>query len=535
MSASSTRELVAAGSRPAVLVARLRRPPLWLWLAAALAVLTLLPYAYAHIYQPPGRTFMGFFFLGDDANTYLAKMRQGWEGGWLWQNRYTSEPSPPVYFFLYWIALGHLAWLLHLPLLGTFHLARVMGAFLLLWAGWLFVQRFVEGTAACTFAICFMALGLGLGFLLWSLHTPVVFGTKTDALDWRMPELTAFYSILALPHFAWAAAFQAVAAVLTLRAAEKGSLRTGLLAGLAWLGEASIHPQMPILVGAACWAAILLRPVAPRGYLAAAIALAIPAPYVAYSYFAYLGNPEVARWSAQWRNNFAPDVVSLALALAPQLFLAACWLPRMLRRRSRDDLFLLAWLLFLAAILWLPNPAANLRRRFFDGVYMPLVVMAANGLYGVILPRLRSAGPRRLLAFAYVAFSTAPSVFLLVAPMLIASNPEYSVSTPEYHALLWLDGRPSGLVVASPRLGLYVPAYTADTSYVGQYSETYDYLPKGRHVLQLLNGQGDMAAFAQEQHARYVIWSSGDGTTAPPAALGRPAFSEGGVEVFQLY
>ncbi len=41
----------------------------------ALAIVTAVPYAFAYIVQPQGHVFMGFFYLGDDANTYLAKMR----------------------------------------------------------------------------------------------------------------------------------------------------------------------------------------------------------------------------------------------------------------------------------------------------------------------------------------------------------------------------------------------------------------------------------------------------------------------------
>jgi hypothetical protein len=75
----------------------------------ALAIVTAVPYLYAYAVQPPGHVFMGFFYLGDDANTYLAKMRQGWEGAWAWQNRYTTESSPAAYLFMFWIVLGHLA------------------------------------------------------------------------------------------------------------------------------------------------------------------------------------------------------------------------------------------------------------------------------------------------------------------------------------------------------------------------------------------------------------------------------------------
>ena len=51
-----------------------------LFTGLALALVTAVPYVYGYAAQQHGQVFMGFFFLGDDANTYLAKMRQGWEG-----------------------------------------------------------------------------------------------------------------------------------------------------------------------------------------------------------------------------------------------------------------------------------------------------------------------------------------------------------------------------------------------------------------------------------------------------------------------
>ena len=524
--ADSRREPMETVSLPAW------RPQLWLVLAVALAVITLLPYLYAYHAQPAGRSFMGFFFLADDANTYLAKMRGGLDGHWTWTNRYTTEPSQPVYFFVYWIALGHLAGMLHLPLMAMFHLARIAGAGLLLYCSWVFIEAFVE-TRARRWALVFLAIGLGTGYVIQAIGKPIFFGQQTDTLDWRMPELSAFYSILALPHFAWAAGLLALAAVLTLRAAEAGSLRIGALAGLAWLGEASIHAQMPILVGGALVVALLYRRVSRRGYAAALLALAIVAPYVIYSYVE-LHNPEVSRWSGQWRNNFAPDLLSLSLALAPQLLLAALAVPRMLRRRSRSDVFLLAWLILLGVILWLPTPADNLRRRFFDGIFLPLVVMAAEGMFAVVVPRLRGRA-ERLVPFTYVAFASIGSAFLLIAPTLVATNAAYSVPSGDYQALQWMSAQPEGVVLTSNRLGLLVPAYTSDTTYVGQYSETFNWREKTLEVDRLMHGQGDLTAFIADHHVRFVVWSTADTDLPPPVSLGRPAFAAPGVAVFQVY
>ena len=503
-------------------------------LGLVLAVITAIPYVYAYAVQPPGHIFVGFFYLWDDATTYLAKMREGWEGSWAWQNRYTTETSSTAYLFMFWILLGHLAALTHLPLIVVFHLARVAGAFALMAGAWLFITHFIQDRSARRFALFFLAFGLGLGLIVWAAGRPVVFGNATEGLDLRMPELSAFYSILALPHFAWSGVFAAAGVALTLKAIERGSLRLGLLAGLAWLGQASIHPQMPVLIAGAVGCALLFRPARPRRWFAAALAFAIPAPYILYSYLAFVGNPEVERWTFHSKNAVPPETISLLFALLPQLLLAAAGLPGALRRRSREDVFLIAWLVLLAAILWLPNPAGDLRRRFFDAIYLPLVVLAARGMYEAILPRLRSLRARRLIPFSYVAFSVLGSAFLLLAPLAVAAEPQYTISTAERDGLNWFALQPRGLVLCMPGVGLYVPAYSSDTVYVGHYDETFDYLNKTQTVLNVLTGKADIGQFIKANDIRYVVWTVDLGTP-PPAVLGPPAYDTPNFKIWRLY
>ena len=500
----------------------------------ALAIVTAVPYVYAYAVQPHGQVFMGFFYLGDDANTYLAKMRQGWEGAWSWQNRYTTEASPSAYLFMFWIVLGHIAAVTSLPLIVVFHLARIAAAFALMAAAWLFICHFIQDRTARRFAFFFCAVGLGMGYVIQALGHPVIFGNQTDTLDWRMPELTAFYSVLALPHFAWSGVFAALGVALTLKAIDRGSMWLGLLAGLAWLGQASIHPQMPILMAGATGVALLLRPARPRGWVAAALAFAIPAPYILYSYLAFVGNPEVERWTFHSKNALPPESFSLFFAIAPQLLLALTGLPGALRRRTREDLFLVAWIVLLAAILYLPNPAGDLRRRFLDALYLPLVVLAARGMYEAILPRLRSLRARRLIPFSYVAFAAIGSAFLVLAPLAVAGQPQYSVSTAEYNGLTWLGSQPAGRVLAMPGVGLYVPAYSPDTVYVGHYDETFDYANKTEVALSLLTGQADIEQFIQANDIRYVIWTA-DLQTPPPSALGPPTYDSPNFKIWKVF
>ena len=505
-----------------------------LLMGMVLAGVTAIPYLYAYAVQPQGHVFMGFFYLGDDANTYLAKMRQGWEGSWAWQNRYTTESSPTAYLFMFWIVLGHIAALINLPLIVVFHLARVAAAFALMAAAWLFITHFVQDRSARRFAFFLCAIGLGMGYVIQAFGHPVLFGNPTDTLDWRMPELTAFYSVLALPHFAWSGVFAALGVALTLKAIERGSLTLGVLAGFAWLGQASIHPQMPILMGGATVVALLLRPARPRGWIAAAMAFAIPAPYILYSYLAFVGNPEVQRWTFHSKNALPPETISLFFAIAPQLLLALTGLRGALRRRTREDLFLVGWLVLLAVILYLPNPAGDLRRRFLDGVYLPLAVLGARGLYESILPRLQSLRARRLIPFSYVAFAAIGSAFLVLAPLAVAGQPQYVVTTAEYDGLKWLGAEPSGRVLAMPGVGLYIPAYSSDTVYVGHYDETFDYANKTQTALSVLTGRSDIEQFVKDNQIRYVVWTS-DLQSPPPAALGSPAYDTPDFKIWRLF
>src|SRR5258708_30185274 len=109
-----------------------------------------------------------------------------------------------------------------------------------------------------------------MGLLIQALGYPILLGHQTDTLDLRVPELTAFYSVLALPHFAWSGEFAGVGVALTLKAIQRGSLGLAAVAGLACLGPASIDPHMPILIGRAAAVAPPLRPPYPRARAAVA-------------------------------------------------------------------------------------------------------------------------------------------------------------------------------------------------------------------------------------------------------------------------
>ena len=63
-----------------------------------MALLTL-PYLIAYSSQGRGSRFSGFLFGVEDGNSYIADMRQGADGAWLFRDPYTSESQrgEPLY------------------------------------------------------------------------------------------------------------------------------------------------------------------------------------------------------------------------------------------------------------------------------------------------------------------------------------------------------------------------------------------------------------------------------------------------------
>src|SRR5207245_6548284 len=141
---------------------------------------------------------------------------------------------------------------------------------------------------------------------------------------------------------------------------------------------------------------------------------------------------------------------------------------------------------------------------------------------------------RRLVPSSSVAFAAVGRAFLVLAPMLVATQPQYVMSRSYYGGLTWLGDEPQGRVLSMPGIGLYVPAYSPDTVYVGHYDETFGYFDKSQHAFDLLTGKGDLADFIHVDHIRYVIWTV-DLQSTPPDSLGPPSYDSPNFKIYRVY
>jgi len=532
-------------ARPAPAPApRVRRIRFAIVFAAAIAAVSLLPYLLAYLWTPPGHHFAGFFFIADDATTYLAKTREGADGSWLWNDPYTSEPHGGVFLFGFYLLFGHLAALLHLPLIATYHLARITGAIALVLAAERLCRRLLPPQRA-NLGLVLVVLGSGAGFLAQAAANPVIFGSRVEALDLHLPELSGWYSILAIPHFAWATALIIIALLGLLAIVEAPGWRPLALTAAALTALTAIHPQMiPVL--AVIWVAyralLYLWGQRPswRAIATEAAAFAATVPLLAYNAWILFRDPTVAEWAQQWRHQ-APGPVSLAVSLGVPLLLAIVGMAVAWRRRDQGLALMLVWLPLVTALLYLPN-LANIQRRLLDALFVPIGILAAVGLTS-LTARLRRPRARRIEAILVTVACLSSAIVLAIA-LRFASGAfaEAYVTDDAWQAMQWLSShhQADDRALSAPGAGQLLPAWAGVPVYVGHYSETLDYFQKIRNVSAVLGRDepdGAVQNFLAANRLTLLYWGPDEAATGFHPDLHtylHPVYRDGAVVIYRV-
>jgi hypothetical protein len=163
-----------------------------LW-AVVIVGLASLPYLVAWQLAPADTHYTGLLINHYDGESYYAKMQQGARGDWLFHLPFTPEPHDGAFVYTFYLALGHLAALTHLPIPLTYHLARVLAGLFLLLVAYRFLTRFFERVPMRRAAFLLLGFSSGFGWLLARL------GLVTA--DLWVAEGFTFLSILINPHF----------------------------------------------------------------------------------------------------------------------------------------------------------------------------------------------------------------------------------------------------------------------------------------------------------------------------------------------
>jgi hypothetical protein len=441
----------------------------WVLVASLVVILfASLPTIYAWALGDDDHVFSGFVYNTEDGNSYIAKMRLGARGEWLFHLTYTPEEHEGALVYTFYLILGKLAAAIGLPHVLIYHLARaLLGAGLLLTI-YVFVAYFSPHIAVRRVAWTLVAIGSGLGWLLTILGATHWLGDLP--LDFWVPEAYVFLVLYSLPHLALAEALLLWSILCTLRAFAGQGTRWCLCAGLAALIMAWIVPfyagVLATALGAYLLALLIRRRRVPyrEAGLAALTGLFVLPPVV-YNAWVFTANPAFRIWAAQNRI-YSPHPFHYLLGYA-LLLIPAVWAARHAIRDAEERWLLpVAWLLAVPFLLYMPF---NLQRRMIAVVQVPLALLASVGL-------LAWFRHRRGALVAYVAVTSLSTLLLVVGSLGAIRQQTAPIYRPgaEVSALEWLaaHAEPGETVLASFEVGNVIPARADLRVFAGHGPET---------------------------------------------------------------
>jgi hypothetical protein len=436
------------------------------------ALLTLLPYGLAYA-DAGGYRFTGFLFNPYDAASYLAKIRQGYDGRILYTLAFTENPGPGAWLFPYYLILGPLA---RLPLIAIWHAARILGGAFFLTAAWEFFGRIGLSTRARRIAWIILLLGSGFGFLV------VPFGAFTA--DLWVSEYIPFLGLLTSAHFPLASGLILLLAIRIALPAAKPTVLSMITAFILGSVLTAIQPFgfLPIGAALAVWmiGIRILRGRFPEGsilHLAAAGFGMLP--WAVYDFWITRTLPSFGMWLSQ-NQTPTPPVWDIALSTGLPGVIAAVsfvrWLavraPLRRKLEAVPDGVLLPtlWLAINLLLLYAPFP---LQRRLLLGMWIPLAALAAPKLEGWLF---RPALKIRYAVYAAIPLVAANLIFLAALRINAQSrNPLIFLNGDTAAAVEWLEANAQGSVVlASPENSVWLPGMAGVRVVYGHGMETPD-------------------------------------------------------------
>ena len=438
-------------------------------LAFLILILQAIPYLLAATRWQPEWVFGGFLLNPIDGNTYLAKMQEGWSGGWRYTDLYTAQNSQGAALFLFYVALGHLARLLNLSLLVVFHAARILAGLGLLAVLSKFCdQIFGNDARGADLAFTLASLGSGLGWL-------AALGWGSLSGDFWIAEAYPFLSMYANPHFPLG-----LALLLGLVSLDLGPAVRWKGPGMAILGLllSSIQPFGFALAGFLLAAGLVGRFWLNRTFRPGNLlwAMSLGGIFLLYQVWAIQQDPVLSAWNRQ-NLTPAPPLGDFLLALSPAFLLAFVGCFWAWKRRELTWFMIAAWLVGCSLLVYFPF---NLQRRFMTGLYVPAVLL---GVAGLVWMEGRWPKARAWMAPVLLILSLLTNLLVLASGVAggMASktglpNPEIFLSQAEVVAMGWLKtNTPQGAVLLAPvRNGLLIPAWSGRRVVYGHPFETAD-------------------------------------------------------------
>ncbi len=496
-----------------------------IYYASVVLFITTIPYliAFQIAEGRKGETqsydFSGFIFGINDGNSYIAKMRSGYEGDWLFRSPYTDMEQKGFLAFFPYILLGKLASkpALHEQLVVLFHLFRIFGGALSIFATYDFIAYFIDSVYWRRVGLIIASIGGGLGWA--ALINQKAFPLP---LEFYSPESFGFLELYGLPHLSLGKAFLfwAILSYISLWQAEGGLKPVGRLS-FFWISAGLAQPLLLGLVGLIIglhwgimqWRAIVSGDERKIGqgksvFWKLLLASFLPVCFILYNFIKFSTDPYLMIWNHQ---NQLPSANVFIYILSYGLFIPFAIIGgyRIWKKNAFQAALLVPWLIIVPLLVSLP---ISVQRRTIEGAWVGLVILT---IYGVIsIDKFTSPRYGQILVMFGLPLALIASLILLLGGMKTAFHLHQPAFIPSpmvemMESLDDLQGDKFSVVLASFDTSNVLPAYASVRVLNGHGPESAGGEVLQREVEKFYQTEGsdeERAAMLLSHHIHYVIW-----------------------------
>ncbi|HEY3331323.1 MAG TPA: hypothetical protein VGK19_14940 [Capsulimonadaceae bacterium] len=505
-----------------------------------------------------GHTYVGYSYNIDDAYVYMSWAHQAADGHFFARNLFTTDHQLGRQFNLFFLAIGNLSRILHIPLVFMFFAVRVLGGAWLLWLIYRLYHWALPGSVRGRItAFALVALGAGAGWLYTTsgtAHNRVYLPVDT----WQ-PEAITFLSLQFSSLFVVSTALIVACIGLLIRAEQRQSMRDAVYAGLCALILGNIH-SYDIVHIAAAWAAYLLVSKSTLtatsfrlgfnrdGWKRALVAGAICVPTVLYQYLLYKYDPVFHARVENGTYTFGFNTYFLGYGLAFVFAYVAAFLTirssgfRSLWANPRAPLIFLGWAVAAFVIIYLPT---SFQRKMIMGVHVPLCLLGGAALAYTsecITKRWKAIGAT-LLPLIVVLLSVPSNLVWIAREMHHLSRGDSEtqsvtfLSADDTAVFDWIrdNTKPTDTFVGDPTKMLFVPGLTGRAVWCGHWGETPDYAGKFKQLgLLARGGMDDPHAFLKSTKTTYLVWPEGTNAFNPTPSYLKPVYGNPTYTIYEI-
>ncbi len=452
-----------------------------------------------------------------DVYTYLSAMHQGAHGNWSYHILHTPEEHHGEPLKLFYLILGKLAHAFGLPMAVAYQLARIAAGTCLIAAIYTFTGYFVKDRRSHLVAYLLACVGGGLGWLIPFLKAAGCQWADWVPIEFWLFEGFTFPTILFFVHGALATAIMLITFLAILKYQRTTARREMATVILLTIALAIVQPLcLPILATTVCTYMLLLtwrRWTESRQWptreeivitlIVGAISLAL----AAYFLLPFLINPVFRSWKTR-SLTLSPPPLHYLWGYGLIVPLAIIGARRTLREKHETGLFLIAWLLAAAVLIYLPYLP---QRRFAQGIIVPLACLAALGI-----ERLCWKAEKGVIAFIcrlllYLVVICNVIIVTQQTTICLSQTQLVFCSREELEAMAWLESNsaPNDTVLAGLRTGAFIPAAIGHRVFWGHWCETIHLEEKGREFRDFFErGTSDewRCYFLQRYGIRYLFY-----------------------------